>query len=160
MLFEDETATEQFVAFGVGRISELGKNFEVRFLHRNRSNRARTILQKKHVPNPWSRRRTKSILAKRGPQIERAAHCFFGAVIEIVAEGWPDLRLRLQCRNELGIHDDDEVPLFIGTEVSRQFQRLIVENVRPINSCFDDETGKEFDEAVHLGAACDSAAES
>jgi hypothetical protein len=70
------------------------------------------------------------------------------------------LGLGFERRDELAIHNDDEIPLFIRAEVAGQFEGLFVKDVSAVNAGFDDELRQQFDEAIHLRAARDSAAQS
>lgn len=114
-----------------------------------------TVVQQKQVPEPGTHCGAEGPLAKRGPEVEGAAHSLLGAVVEVVAEGWADLGLGFQGRDELAAHDDQEVPLFGGAKVAGEFEEFVVEDVAFVNARLDDEPGQEADETVHLRPARD-----
>ena len=62
-------------------------------------------------------------------------------------------------RRQLALDDNEEVPLLIGTKVAGQFKGFLEMNVRAIDARLDHKFRQQPDEAVHLRAPGDSAAQ-
>ena len=153
---EHQAAAEDFVAPGIGGVPELLEDLEMGFFDADGSAGPGAVVQQEHVAEPGAHPGAEGLFAESGPEVEGAAHGLLGAVVEVVAEGWADLGLGFEGRDELALHDDQEVPLLGGAEVAGEFEGFVVEDVAAINARLDDEPGQEADEAVHLRAARDS----
>lgn len=75
------------------------------------------------------------------PEVEGAAHRFFSAIVEVVAEGRADLGLGLERGDQLTFHDNQKIPLLCGAEIAGEFEGFIVKDVAPIDAGIDDEFG-------------------
>lgn len=64
-------------------------------------------------------RLTKAAFSESCPDIFGAAYRFFRSIVHIVADRLSGLRLKLHRQDQRAVRDDDEVPLFRGSEVPR-----------------------------------------
>jgi len=142
MAFKNETPAEKLVAYRVRGISKLVEHLEVRFLDANGGLGPRAIIEQKHVSEPWANFAAERLLTISCPKIKSASHRFLGSIVEVVAEGWPHLRLGFKGRDELAFYDNQKVPSFGRSEVPGEFESLPVENMASIDPCLDNQFGQ------------------
>jgi hypothetical protein len=93
-------------------------------------------------------------------EIRLASHGLFRSIVEVVAEGRPDLGLRLNGGNQPMITDDEQIPLFGRPKETGQLDRPFPEDEPLGNPGLGDRFGEQVDEAVHLCPASHGATQS
>ena len=87
----------------------------------------------------------------------RAPDCFLTTVVEIVAKGWTDLRLEFDRCKQFLVMDDNQVPLFLGSKPTGQFDPFVEPNALGRDLGVSEELTHKSHETVHLLATSDRA---
>ena len=129
------------------------------FLHPDRAVRRLTVLKHEEVPEERLRTVNVCLFSIGGPEIEGAAYRLFCPIIEIVAKGRADLGFGLDNSDQCSPANNQEIPLFGGSEEAWQFNCLLPENAVPRDSNLRNKVREKRNKPVHLCTAGDCTAE-
>ena len=110
------------------------------------------FFQQEEVSEPGSLGGLENTFAIRRPDVRGAAERFFGAIIEVVAERGPDLRLELHRGQQGSIDNDHDIPAFFGAKIAGQFQALTVMNASLAQPGFNQQISAKNDETIEVPA--------
>lgn len=160
MPYQKELPAEKLVHSDVGGVDILPQNLEMQFVDSDRPVGGLAILQHEEIAEERLRAVEIGPLAVGRPEVEGEPHGLFRVIAEAVAEGRPDLRLRVDGGDQPVVPDDEQVPLPGRPEESgQQLDRLFPEDEPLRNLGPGDRLTEKVDEAVHLRAPRHDAAQ-
>ena len=153
MSLKNKFPAEEFVPATIRCADKLGENLEVRLPNFHRVAGCVAVLQHEKVTEERLRACEIGMFSIRGPEVESASHRLFGSIVEVVAEGWPNLRLRFNGKKQRVVADNEQVPFLGRSEKTRKLNIIVPINTRRGNPGRDDKIREEVDEPIHVRSA-------
>ena len=111
------------------------------------------VLQNHKVSQPWSLC-SKKPLPVGGPKIQCAPHRLFGPVVKIISKGRAHQTLEFKGQYKLPLVHHQQIPLFIGAEITGQLQIGIIKDLLFLDAVLDQQITDQCHKAVKLFSAC------